>query len=529
MSKNFKYSILPLLTLLFSADFLYAQQSSEPSASIDQRINDFMAPITQAISNIIFYEIPFTETVRIPFILIWLIAGAIFFTFYLKFINLRGFKHAINIIRGKYTNANDPGEVTHFQALTAALSGTVGLGNIAGVAVAISLGGPGATFWMIIAGFFGMSSKFVECALAVRYRNINADGSVSGGPMYYLRKGLKEKGYTLTGRILAVLFCIGCIGGALGAGCMFQVNQAAQQFFSVTGSVGEMMAQNAWIFGVIMAFFVAIVIIGGIKSIASVTEKIVPFMCGIYILAAIVVIIDNFSMVPEAFLSIIKGAFNASAIAGGIVGVLIQGIKRAAFSNEAGIGSAAIAHSAVKTSMPITEGFVASLEPFVDTVIVCTITALVIVITGTFQMDTGDGIAITSSAFATVIDWFPYILSIAVILFAFSTMISWSYYGIKSWTYIFGDSKTSDLSFKVLFCAFIVIGAAMPLGNIIDFSDAMIFAMSFPNLIGLYIMAPVVKKDLKEFLSMIKSGEIFQQQADPQEDDLKEKEVITSK
>lgn len=523
-----KCGFLSVICILLSSKLSLAQHQ-EDTGSIDQKINDFMEPITRTISNIIFYEIPFSEDVKVPIILIWLIVGAIFFTFYLRFVNLRGFKHAINIIRGKYTNANDPGEVTHFQALTAALSGTVGLGNIAGVAVAISLGGPGATFWMIIAGFFGMTSKFVECALAVRYRNINADGSVSGGPMYYLKKGLAEKGFKRTGSFLAILFCIACIGGSLGAGCMFQVNQAARQFFSVTGSIGEIMAQNAWVFGLIMAFFVAIVIIGGIKSIANVTEKIVPFMCGIYILAAMVVIFNNLYAVPDALVAILKGAFNASAIAGGIVGVLIQGIKRSAFSNEAGIGSAAIAHSAVKTSVPVTEGFVASLEPFVDTVIVCTITALVIIITGTYQIDSGDGIAITSTAFATVIDWFPYILSIAVILFAFSTMISWSYYGVKSWTYLFGESKTSDLSFKILFCTHIVIGAAMPLGNIIDFSDAMIFAMSFPNLIGLYIMAPVIKKDLKEFIRMVRTGDIFNQQADLADENLQKKESILSK
>jgi alanine or glycine:cation symporter, AGCS family len=516
MIKIFKYSILSIITVIFSGLSTYAQV--ENSESIDDQINGTLGPIAQKISDIIFFEIPISESVGLPFILIWLMGGAIFFTFYLKFINIRGFKHAIDIIKGKYTNSNDPGEVTHFQALTAALSGTVGLGNIAGVAIAISLGGPGATFWMIIAGFLGMSSKFVECALGVKYRDVNPDGTVSGGPMYYLKKGLAERGYGKLGAVLAVLFCIGCIGGAFGAGCMFQVNQAAQQFFSVTGSFGEWLSQSAWIFGLVMAGLVGIVIIGGIKSIASVTEKIVPFMCGIYIIGALVVILTNYSLIPGALMSIIRGAFDGTAIAGGLVGVLIQGIRRAAFSNEAGIGSAAIAHSAVKTSIPITEGFVASLEPFVDTVVVCTMTALVIIITGAYQIDAaGDGIALTSTAFSTVITWFPYVLSVAVLLFAFSTIISWSYYGLKSWTFMFGESKFSDYSYKLVFCFFIIAGASMPLGNIVAFSDAMLFSSAFPNFIGLYIMAPSVKRDIQLFLNMVKTGEIFEKQADIEE------------
>jgi alanine or glycine:cation symporter, AGCS family len=524
MKKIIKAFILSIVTLLFNGHFAFGQDVE--STTIDQKINNYISPIANAISKIIFFEIPISDSVGIPFILIWLVVGSTFFTFYLKFINLRGFKHAINIVKGKYTNANDPGEVTHFQALSAALSGTVGLGNIAGVAIAISLGGPGATFWMIVAGFFSMSSKFVECALGVKYRDINADGSVSGGPMYYLKKGLAEKGLGKFGSVLAILFCFGCIGGALGAGCMFQVNQAAQQFFSVTGSFGEWLSQNAWIFGAVMASLVAMVIIGGIKSIANVTEKIVPFMCGVYVIGALVVIIANYTQVPGALIAIIRGAFDGSAIAGGFIGVLIQGIRRASFSNEAGVGSAAIAHSAVKTSIPITEGFVASLEPFVDTVVVCTMTALVIVITGAYQVEAGDGIALTSTAFATVISWFPYVLSVAVLLFAFSTIISWSYYGLKSWTFMFGDSKKSDYSYKFIYCMFIIIGSSMSLNSIVDFSDAMLLSSAFPNLIGLYIMAPIVKKDMQQFLNMVKSGEIFNKQADIDETLKDEKEKV---
>ncbi|WP_343031275.1 alanine/glycine:cation symporter family protein [Xanthovirga aplysinae] len=473
--------------------------------SIDDRINDTVGPYADSIFNFVFTPIHIAGF-DIPFILIWLMIGAFFFTFYLKFINIRGFKHAIQIIKGKYSKPSDPGEVTHFQALTAALSGTVGLGNIAGVAVAVSLGGAGATFWMIIAGLFGMTSKFVECTLAVKYRNVHADGSVSGGPMHYLDKGLSEKGWGRMGKFLAVFFAIMCVGGSFGGGNMFQVNQAAAQFVSIVGGEQTFLGQHTWVFGAIMACLVFIVIVGGIKSIANVTDKIVPFMCGIYILAALVVLFTNFSQIPSAFGSIIDGAFNAKAIGGGIVGVLIQGIQRAAFSNEAGVGSAAIAHSAVKTSRPVTEGFVASLEPFVDTVVVCTMTALVIVITGSLDAS-ASGIQLTSNAFASVISWFPLILSGAVILFAFSTMISWSYYGLKSWTYLFGKSKFSEVTYKLLFCVFVIIGSAMSLGSVVKFSDAMIFAMSAPNIIGLYILAPTVKKELNNFLAFTKTQE----------------------
>ena len=500
---KFFLAIIVLISCITSS---YAQVSEEPT--IDDRINNAMAPATQAISDIVFFSFPITDDIDMPFILIWLMGGAILFTFYLKFINLRGFGHALDIVKGKYTHQGDPGEVTHFQALSAALSGTVGLGNIAGVAIAISLGGPGATFWMIIAGLFGMTSKFVECTLAVKFRNIAEDGTVSGGPMYYLSKGLAEKGWPKFGGFLAVFFSIMCIGGSLGAGNMFQINQAAQQFIQVTGGSDTFFGQNAWAFGVIMALLVAVVIIGGIKSIARVTEKIVPFMCILYVLGALVVIFSNFEQVPEAFAAIWNGAMNGTAVAGGVVGVLIQGFRRATFSNEAGVGSAAIAHSAVKTSEPVTEGFVASLEPFVDTVIVCTMTALVIVITEAYHIPNTDGIQLTSAAFATVIYWFPYLLSVAVILFAFSTMISWSYYGLKAWTYLFGNSRLSEISYKFIFCAFIVLGASMTLGSVTDFSDAMIFAMSFPNIIGLYILAPLVKKDMNSFLKRVEKGTI---------------------
>ena len=495
---------------LLSAGLCLASFSSllarAPKASVDEQIDAAVGPAAQFISDIIFYEVALNDTLGIPLILVWLLLGALFFTVYLGFVNIRGFKHALDIVRGKYNQDDAPGEVSHFQALTAAVSGTVGLGNIAGVAIAISLGGPGATFWMIIAGLLGMSSKFVSCTLGVKYRDVHADGTVSGGPMHYLNKGLSERGLKGLGKFLAAFFAVMCIGGAIGAGNMFQINQATQQFVAVTGGEASFFGGgNAWMFGLIMAVLVGLVILGGMKSIAKVTEKVVPFMCGIYIVAALLVLAVNFTQIPGAFVAIFEGAFSSTALAGGLVGVMIQGLRRGVFSNEAGIGSASIAHSAVKTNVPVTEGFVASLEPFIDTVIVCTMTALVIVVTGAYTQDTGDGIALTSTAFSTVIDWFPLVLAAAVILFAFSTMITWSYYGLKSWTYLFGHTKIADISFKLLFCAFVVLGAPIKLNSVVAFSDAMLFAMSIPNMVGLYLLAPVVKREMQAFLAYARS------------------------
>ncbi|PVY43814.1 AGCS family alanine or glycine:cation symporter [Pontibacter virosus] len=510
MLTKFTYPYLMKKTLLMTGIGLAVSanvQAQMLEPTIDEKIEAAVAPTAQFISDIIFYEVQVAGA-GIPLILVWLLVGALFFTVYLGFINVRGFKYALDIVRGKYNQPGAPGELSHFQALTAAVSGTVGLGNIAGVAIAISLGGPGATFWMIMAGLLGMSTKFVSCTLGVKYRDVHADGTVSGGPMHYLKKGLAERGMTGLGKFLAAFFAVMCIGGALGAGNMFQINQATQQFISVTGGAEASFfgGGNAWLFGLIMAVLVALVILGGVKSIARVTEKIVPLMCGIYIMAGIIVLTVNFSQIPAAFGAIIEGAFSTTAIGGGLVGVMIQGLRRGIFSNEAGIGSASIAHSAVKTNMPVTEGFVASLEPFIDTVIVCTMTALVIVVTGAYTQDTGDGIALTSSAFATVIDWFPLVLAAAVILFAFSTMITWSYYGLKSWTYLFGNSNSSKISFKVMFCAFVVLGAPIQLISVVAFSDAMLFAMSIPNLIGLFILAPVVKSEMQAFLTYARSS-----------------------
>ena len=488
----------PLAAAEEQLGFLACIDSSD--YGLDDCINQGFAPFANRLASIVFYEIPVTETIKIRWIVVWLILGALFFTFYLRFISIRGFKHAIDLVRGKYTDPNSPGEVSHFQALTAALAATVGLGNIAGVAVAISIGGPGATFWMILAGFLGMSSKFAECTLGVKYRMYHQDGRVSGGPKYYLTAGLAEKGLPRLGSILAIFYSICCIGGAIGAGNMFQVNQAFSMSLTATGGETSFLQGYGWLFGTVIAVLVGIVIIGGIKGIARVTAKLVPIMAIVYVVTAVVILLGNAAQIPAAFGAIIMGAISPEGVVGGVIGAMIQGFQRAAFSNEAGIGSAAIAHSAVKTKEPATEGYVALLEPFIDTVVICTMTALVIIITGVYQDDGGlSGVALTSSAFTSVFPWFKFILAIAVILFAFSTMLSWSYYGSISWSFLFGHSNGANYSFKVLFCLFTILGAASTLDSVLTFSDSVIFLMSLANLVGLYILAPVVKQEVADY------------------------------
>ncbi len=511
--KNICRLSLTGLLLAFASSSALAQEAE----SLDAKVNAMFAAFTGPFVTFIFAPLPGTT---FPWIVLWLVVAATIFTVYFAFVQLRWFGHAVSLVKGDYSDPNDAGEVSHFQALTTALSGTVGLGNIAGVAVAIGIGGPGATFWMILAGLLGMASKFTECTLGVKYRNEYPDGTVSGGPMYYISKGFKERGLP-GGKFLAILFSIFCILGALGGGNMFQANQAHAQ---ISGIVGD---YPGWITGLIFAIVVFSVIVGGVKSIAKVTEKIVPFMGLMYVGAALVIIAINYDQIGWAFGQIFEGAFTGLGVAGGFVGALIQGFKRAAFSNEAGVGSAAIAHSAVKTKEPITEGFVSLLEPLIDTVVICTMTALVIIITNQLiaDPDTGlyvlneagtaistvggtSGVALTSAAFGSAISWFPYVLALAVVLFAFSTMISWSYYGLKAWTYLFGEGKVAEIIFKVIFCIFIVIGAAASLGPVIDFSDAAIFAMAVVNITGLYFLMSIVRTELSSYSKRLASGEI---------------------
>ena len=465
----------------------------EPRLSLEKQIDSFFADfIVQPLASLMFWEIPF---VGFPLIVAWLLFGALYFTVRMRFVNVRLFKHAINLVRGKYETNNQVGEVSHFQALTTALSATVGLGNIAGVAIAIGTGGPGATFWMILVGFLGMSSKFTECTLGQMYRKVRKDGTIMGGAMHYLSEGLKEKNLAGLGGFLAGLFCILCIGGSFGGGNAFQVVQS----LDLIKTVIPPLAQYSWVYGLIMSTLVGVVIIGGIKSISRVASIIVPFMCGVYLIACIFILISKFSLIPAAFALIFEQAFSPDAAFGGFLGVLIIGVKRAVFSNEAGIGSAAIAHSAAKVSNPVEEGSVALLEPFIDTIVVCTMTALVIIITGSYMdpsnaefIANNQGGALTSAAMGSVIPWFPYILSVAVFLFAFSTMISWSYYGERCWVYLFGDK--SSLIYKILFLIFCFLGSIITATNILDFSDLMILGMAFPNILGLFILSGKVSE-----------------------------------
>lgn len=462
------------------------------------------------ITSVVFFAVDIGD-VSLPLIVFWLVVAGVFFTFWLGFMNVRGFKLAIDLVRGKYSDPRDAGEVSHFQALATAVSGTVGLGNIAGVAVAISIGGPGATLWMMVAGFLGMSTKMAECMLAVKFRRERGDGSVSGGPMYYLTDGLKSIGMGTFGKILAVIYAICMIGGSLGGGNMFQSNQATAQVIAVTGGETGPLGDLGWVVGLGFAVLVGVVIIGGIKSIARVTEKIVPLMAVLYITACIVVIVVNITAVPAAFGEIFSGAFTGAGATGGVIGALITGFQRAAFSNEAGLGSAAVAHSAVKTREPATEGFVAALEPFIDTIVICTMTALTIVITGAWtdpEASELGGVGLTSRAFETVIPWFPLVLALAVILFAFSTMLSWSYYGMKAVSYLFGESQLAENIYKVIFCLFTVIGSAAALGSVIDFSDSMIFLLGLFNIVGLYFLAPVIRREIVGYFNRVRSGEI---------------------
>jgi len=550
---------------LFVCSLTAGTASASESATVAQTLDSAMEPVAEFMEKIIFYSVDVLGQ-TLPIVLVVLGGTAIFLTIYFKFLNVRALGLAFRTVSGKYTPKNAPGQITHFQALTAALSATVGLGNIAGVAMAISVGGPGATFWMILMGLCGMTTKFCECTLGVKYRKIDDQGRVHGGAMYYLSRGLKEKGLGGLGKWLAIFFAVMCVCSAIGAGNMFQANQAGSQLIQSFGLFpdGHLVAgvfDGKLVFGVILALFVGLVIIGGIVAIARVTSFLIPLMCGMYVVVAIAILATNLGHVGDAFSQILTGAFTPTAVGGGFVGVLIQGIQRAAFSNEAGIGSSPIAHSAVKTEKPASEGLVALLEPFTDTVVVCTMTALVLIITGVWKVDAvvkkdatplyaqpgieqvvaqkataGDelrligksddgkfgkvwvaddapplwvaytdvdkveGIAKTSRAFGQKFEWFPKLLAVAVLLFAFSTMISWSYYGEQAVVYLCGGPHpTAVLIYKVTFCLFVVVGSVASLSNVIRVSDTMLFAMVIPNMIGLYVLLPVVKKELADF------------------------------
>ena len=509
LSRSLSALFATLLTTLLPATAL--AQAAEVATkvaekTIEQQIDTLFGDVVGAFASVLLWNIP---GVGMPLVVAWLLLGAVFFTLRMKFVNLRLFRHAIDLVRGKYDDPNSPGEVTHFQALAAALSATVGLGNIAGVAIAISIGGPGATFWMILIGFLGMSSKFAEVTLGQMYREVRPDGRIMGGAMFYLSKGLDELGAGTLGRFLGVIFAVLCIGGSFGGGNAFQVVQSL-------GAVKEtfpFLSGNEWMYGLVMAIGVGVVIIGGIKRIAQVADKIVPVMCAVYVLLCLVILFMNAGEIPAAFGLIFSHAFNPTAAEGGVIGVMVVGITRAVFSNEAGIGSAAIAHSAAKVKYPVEEGIVALLEPFIDTIVVCTMTALVIIITGAWDSAefadvrlAKDGAALTSLAMGSAVSWFPYVLSAAVLLFAYSTMISWSYYGERCWAYLFGDR--SSMVYRVLFLVFTFLGSIVTATNILDFSDLMILSMAFPNILGVLMLSGKVRRALDEYIGRLESGEI---------------------
>ncbi|GAB2756475.1 alanine/glycine:cation symporter family protein [Streptomyces bullii] len=495
--------------------------------SVDEAVSGFFEPIARWLGEVVFYAVPVGGT-DLPLIVAWLVVAGLVFTGWFGFVQIRKFRLAVDVVRGKYDEKGSAGEVNHFQALTAAVSGTVGLGNIAGVAVAVSIGGPGATFWMILCGVLGMATKFVEVTLGVKYREVHADGTVSGGPMHYLPKGLADRfganGKKL-GKVLAVLASFMVLFFGLFGGNLFQVNQSYAQLVSVTGGEDGLMGSSAGalFFGILVAAIVGIVLLGGIRSIANVTSRLVPAMAGIYIAACLVVILVNVTAVPAAVGTIIDGAFDPEGVAGGVLGALIIGFKRAAFSNEAGLGSAPIAHSAVKTKHPASEGLVALLEPFIDTVVICTMTALTIVIANPASWGEAregasiGGVTITSDAFATVLPWFPYVLTVAVLLFAFSTVLTWGYYGLKAWTHLFGRSKASEVTYKVVYTLFVITGSLLTLQTLIDMADAVLFTLAVINIIGLYLLAPVVKRELNSFLEFVRArsaGEIAEDDED---------------
>lgn len=480
----------------------------------DSLINGTFSKLADISESFVFYSLDIGlanaagDPIKVPLILLWLAAASVFFTFYFGFINIRYFKHSVAVALNRHPEPDADGQISSFQALATSLSGTVGLGNIAGVAVAVTVGGPGAALWMVIMGMFSMSTKFIEVTLGVKYRH-HPDPEdrkkISGGPMYYLRDALNNRGIPYLGTVLATLFAVACIGGAIGGGNMFQANQSFAQVLNVTGGEASWFYGKGWVFGLIMAAMVAVVIIGGIKSIAGAASKIVPFMAGIYLLAGFIIIAMNLTALPGALGIIVTSAFSLQAGVGGFIGALLAGVQRATFSNEAGLGSAAIVHATAQTDIPAKQGIAGMMGSFVDTVVICMMTALIIVISGVYETTDGmTGVELTSAAMGSAVSWFPYVLALCVVLFAYSTLITWYYYGEKCLTFLFGEKRYVTLAFKLIFCAFVVLGAAAELKNVIRLSDAMFFSLAIPNIIGLYILAPEVKRDLKEYLQTLK-------------------------
>ncbi len=454
--------------------------------TIDQRINAWLAPIADWLGAVVFYSVPVAGA-QLPLIMVWLIMGGIVCTVAFRFVNLRGFRHSLHVIRGDYSSHDHPGEATPFQALSTAVSGTVGLGSIGGVAVAITLGGPGAAFWMMLAGFLGMSTKFAEVTLAVKYRVVRPDGTVTGGAMYYVSEALRRVGLPRLGKFLAAFFCVAAVGGSL---TIFQVQQSYSQLRLVTGF------DHAWLFGLGVAIWVGIVLFGGVRRIVKWTDKLSPFMCLLYVAACLVVLAANYANLPGALATIFREAFVPDAVAGGLVGALIQGFRRASFANEAGLGSAPMAHATVRTREPMSQGFAALMEPFLDTIIICLLTALVVVVSGVYQSSANEGIALTSDAFATVVPWFPIVLAVVAILFALSTVLSWGYYGEQAWTWLFGGAKPSRAAYRLFLCAVLCVAPTLDIAQVVNIVDSLNFCMAIPNLIAVYLLIPELRAEL---------------------------------
>ena len=493
-----KTKFMGMLLGLFTYLFVFSQRVM--AMGIDEKIEKYFAPFSDKFSDAIFASIEILGA-KVPILIFIMIGTSIFCTFYLRCVSIWGFKHSFFQIFHKKNNDGHEGEVSTFGALATALSGTIGIGNMAGVAIAISIGGPGAMFWMCMGALFGMVLKFCEVTLALKYRHFNPDGTVSGGPMYYIERGLAQKGYHRLGKTFAYIFALACIPGTLGGGCMLQTNQAAQQFVLITGGSGSFFDSNSWLFGLMVSIVVGLVIVGGIKSIANVTSKVVPVMCLVYVGASLIIILTHITSVPHAIYTIVHEAFFPKAVTGGIIGSIIIGLRRSIQSNEAGIGSSPIAYAAVKTNEPVSQGFVSMIEPFIDTVIVCSMTAFVIVITGQYlnYSDGISGIELTSAAFQSVFSFFPYVLAVVIILFALSTILSWAYYGQKAWTFLVGEGKKRIIFYQLVFCFFIIIGSSMNIKSVIDFTDATYLVMAAPNLIAILVLLKDIKRDLKEY------------------------------
>ena len=462
---------------------------ANPRVTVDETINAWLAPIADWFGAVIFYSLPIGEA-KLPLIMVWLIMGGVVCTLAFRFVNLRGFRHSARVIRGDFSSREHPGEATPFQALSTAVSGTVGLGSIGGVAVAVTLGGPGAAFWMAVAGFLGMSTKFAEVTLAVKYRLVRGDGTVSGGAMYYVPVALQRVGLPWLGKFLAGFFCVAAVGGSL---TIFQVQQSYAQLRAVTGF------EQAWVYGLIVALWVGIVLFGGVRRIVKWTDKLSPFMCLLYVAACLVVLAANYANLPGALATIFREAFAPDAVAGGVVGALIQGFRRASFANEAGIGSAPMAHATVRTREPMSQGFAALMEPFLDTIVICLLTALVVVVSGVYQTSSSEGIALTSEAFATVVPWFPVVLAVVAILFALSTVLSWGYYGEQAWTWLFSGARPSRMAYRLFLCAVLFVAPTLDIGQVVNIVDSLNFCMAIPNLIAVYLLLPELRADLADY------------------------------